>query len=168
MAAASQIVASLKSEAPQIPWRVEHSDPQRPSIAAPDRWTLILEDCREGARAHLAEPDEPGKDMPPFLLRAPYDAKNLVHMLAAKTTMEPGSVVIYWLRLDAAYEIASTFTDHYGTVFSAGTRLTFRERHYLPYHGGHTLMFREATLYLQDDDEVCRNFARYFKVAKPQ
>lgn len=68
--------------------------------------------------------------------------------------------------IDKSYQ--SIVSPHVIACAAAGTRLTFRERHYLPYHGGHTLMFREATLYLQDDDEVCRNFARYFKVAKPQ
>jgi len=167
-AAASQIVASLKSEAPQISWNVDRSDPQRPRIAAPGRWTLTLENCRNGAEAHLAEPTEPGRDLPPFLLRAPYDAKSLVYTLAAKALMEPGSVSIYWLRLDAVYEVSTAFTDHYGTAFATGTRLTFRERHYLPYHGGHTLIFREASVYLQDDDEPCRNFGRHFRVAKAQ
>ena len=164
-AAARQLVVLLKSAAPTLPWQIDHGDPCHPRIAVPGRWILTLEDCREGARATLAEPGQPGRDLPPFLLRAPYHIKNMIPMLAAKALMAPGRVVIYWLRPDAVYEIARGFTDHHGNVFAAGSRLTFRERHYLPYHGGHTLLFHEATVYLQDDDEVCRNFELYFVAA---
>ena len=39
-------------------------------------------------------------------------------------------------------------------VFAEGTVLHFEKRDYLPYHSGHTVYFREATIYLCDLDDT--------------
>ncbi len=72
------------------------------------------------------------------------------------------------MRANAVYEVMQDFTDHYGHAFASGTRLTFVQRHFLPYEGGHTLCFREATIYLKDDSLACQDFERFFAFAKPQ
>jgi hypothetical protein len=66
------------------------------------------------------------------------------------------------------YEVVQHFTDHSRSAFTAGTRLTFVQRQFSPNRGGHTLCFREATIYLQEGSEVCRTFERYFAFARPQ
>lgn len=38
--------------------------------------------------------------------------------------------------------------------FESGTVLRFRERHYLPYHDGHTVIFEETTMFLCDTDDT--------------
>jgi hypothetical protein len=54
----------------------------------------------------------------------------------------------------AAIRIVKTFRDYYGDEFVEGRILHFTHRDYLPYHSGHTVHFREATIYLCDDDRT--------------
>lgn len=54
----------------------------------------------------------------------------------------------------AAICIVKKFRDCTGNEFEEGMLLHFTHRHYLPYHSGHTVYFREATMYLCDDDET--------------
>lgn len=53
--------------------------------------------------------------------------------------------------------------DYYGNSFNQGDVLRFRERHFLPYHGGHTVIFEERALYLQEkvNAEILDNFSEY-------
>lgn len=60
-------------------------------------------------------------------------------------------LTIYILQPGHCYEVKQTFQDYYGNTFTAGERLTFQQRHFLPYDGGHTVMFVEKTLYLQEE-----------------
>ncbi len=73
----------------------------------------------------------------------------------------PGTV--YGMISERQYQVMKTFVDLYGNRFEKGQRLRFKERHYLPYHGGHTIVFDEQTLYLQDeqDSEILDHFSEY-------
>ena len=128
----------------------------------------MLEDGSEGVEARVVEPNRPGHDDPPILLRAAYDVTNLAQSLSWRARIPPITVALHALRTNAVYEVIRDFKDHNGCSFPAGTRLTFLQRQFLPYHGGHTLCFREATIYLQEDSEVCRAFEHYFAYAIPQ
>jgi len=46
--------------------------------------------------------------------------------------------------------VKTTFTDFDGDEVAAGTVLTFRDRNYFPYDGGHTWMFAERTIRLAE------------------
>jgi hypothetical protein len=74
---------------------------------------------------------------------------------------------IYTLQPATPYVVRQSFTDYYGNAFVAGERLTFRERHFLPYHGGHTIVFYEKSLYLQEqiNSDLIDRFAEYFALA---
>jgi hypothetical protein len=72
-----------------------------------------------------------------------------VARLAARATRV--MVDIYNLEKNSAYIVSKGFTDFYGNVFAPGERLTYVERHFLPYHGGHTFVFKERNLYLQEE-----------------
>lgn len=60
---------------------------------------------------------------------------------------------LYDLVRDAEYIVREPFTDYHGQQFLPGELLRFRERHFLPYHGGHTLVFEPRAIYLQEDDQ---------------
>ncbi len=62
---------------------------------------------------------------------------------------------IWNLQPGAAIRVVKAFRDYHGQEFTAGRVLTFTHRNYLPYHGGHTIYFLEATLYLCDNDDTC-------------
>jgi hypothetical protein len=72
-------------------------------------------------------------------------------------------VDIYTLEKGAIYVVTRIFKDFYGNVFSPGETLTYAERHFLPYHGGHTIVFTERNIYLQEDEnqDIIDSFADY-------
>ena len=71
---------------------------------------------------------------------------------------------IYGLTTECRYRVVKSFTDYYNNSFKQGDILRYRERHFLPYHGGHTIIFEEQTLYLQEkiNAEILENFSQYF------
>jgi hypothetical protein len=83
----------------------------------------------------------------PSTVPSPPDAEGTVY------EMTPGS----------HYQVMHSFTDYYGNSFQPGERLRFKERHFLPYEGGHTIFFHERSLYLQEDKdrEILENFSAY-------
>jgi Domain of unknown function (DUF3601) len=72
---------------------------------------------------------------------------------------------VYGLVQGVEYQVIQTFTDYYQNQFQQGELLRFKERHYLPYHGGHTIVFDQRSLYLQDDEHaaIISNFAEYIR-----
>ena len=58
------------------------------------------------------------------------------------TTMDREALkgTVYGLVPGAEYQVMQAFTDYYNNQFQQGERLRFKERHFLPYHGGHTIM----------------------------
>ena len=65
--------------------------------------------------------------------------------------MSSASTNIRDLRKDVQYRIQRDFADFYHNQFTQGELLTFVEFHFLPYHGGYTVVFKERTLYLQEE-----------------
>ncbi|HET7033008.1 MAG TPA: hypothetical protein VFJ48_07780 [Casimicrobiaceae bacterium] len=167
-AAGRQLAERLRSLTPDLEWLLDDRQAEALSLELPRRMIVMLEDRPGGIEARVVEPGQPGDDDPPMLLRAEYDVINLAHSLSWRARVAPGTVALHALRANAVYEVARPFADHTGRPFAVGTRLTFMERRFLPYHGGHTLCFREATIYLHEDGEVCRAFGHYFVFARPQ
>jgi hypothetical protein len=58
---------------------------------------------------------------------------------------------VYQLRKNWRYQVRRDFADFYNNRFSQGEVLTFIEYHFLPYHGGYTVVFQERNLYLQEE-----------------
>ena len=77
-------------------------------------------------------------------------------------------VDIYTLEKGVTYVVNRTFTDFYGNVFSPGETLTYAEKHFLPYHGGHTIVFKERNIYLQEEEnkDIIDSFAEYLSPAE--
>ena len=70
---------------------------------------------------------------------------------------------VYGLLPDHEYQVIRSFTDYYGNTFEKGLRLHFKQRHFLPYDGGHTIVFAERPLYLQEERnrDILDNFSAY-------
>ena len=77
-------------------------------------------------------------------------------------------VDIYTLEKGGTYVVNRAFTDFYGSVFSPGEMLTYVERHFLPYHGGHTIVFKERNIYLLEveNQDLIDSFAEYLSRAE--
>ncbi len=71
---------------------------------------------------------------------------------------------VYGLTPGHRYQVIQSFTDYYGNAFERGDVLRFKQRHFLPYEGGHTIVFEERSLYLQEEtnQEILEHFAEYF------
>ena len=78
-----------------------------------------------------------------------------------------GQIDFYHLPKDIVFVVVKDFTDFYGNDFAASERLIFVEKHFLPYEGGHTLVFRERKMYLQETEqrEIIENFSDYLALA---
>ncbi len=61
---------------------------------------------------------------------------------------------VYTLRRGRVYRVLRDFSDFYGYRFSSGERLTFSNRQFLPHDGGHTVVFLERRLYLQEQENA--------------
>ena len=70
---------------------------------------------------------------------------------------------IYGLEAGNRYQVINSFTDFYGNEFEKGEELHFQTRHFLPYDGGHTIIFENRRLYLQEDKnkDILDNFSKY-------
>jgi len=70
---------------------------------------------------------------------------------------------VYGMMPEREYQVMRSFKDHYGNSFEQGEILRFKQRHFLPYHGGHTIVFDGRPLYLQEDQnrEILDNFSEY-------
>jgi hypothetical protein len=75
---------------------------------------------------------------------------------------------LYTLEKGVTYVVNHMFTDFYGNVFSPGEMLTYVERQFLPYHGGHTIVFKERNIYLQEEEnqDIIAHFAEYLSQAE--
>jgi Domain of unknown function (DUF3601) len=65
-------------------------------------------------------------------------------------TFEP--VNVWNLKPGTAIRVMKTFRA--GKEYAEGTILHYEKRDYLPYHSGHTVYFKETTMYLCDNDET--------------
>lgn len=76
---------------------------------------------------------------------------------------------VYGMIPEREYQVMKSFTDHYGNSFEQSERLRFKQRHFLPYHGGHTIVFDGKTLYLQEEQnsEILDHFSEYIAPIKP-
>lgn len=70
---------------------------------------------------------------------------------------------VHQLKKSYRYRVRRDFTDFHRNTFREGEVLTFRELHFLPYHGGYTLVFEERQLYLQEEEntDILESFSEY-------
>lgn len=73
------------------------------------------------------------------------------------------TATIYDLVPGNRYRVVQSFVDFYGNSFQQGELLRFKERFFTPYHDGHTVVFEERSLYLQQETNapILDNFSDY-------
>ena len=81
--------------------------------------------------------------------------------------MPGSSIAIQDLKLHSQYRVLQDFVDFYQNQFRQGELLTFVESHFLPYHGGYTVVFQERTLYLQEEvnSSILGSLGDYLRLA---
>ncbi len=88
---------------------------------------------------------------------------------AAREEVLQEATGVYALRPGITYRVLRPFADCYGNRFMAGETLTFQGRNFIPYHGGHTLIFTPRTIYLQEElsAEILAEFEKYMAPVTP-
>jgi hypothetical protein len=160
--AADEILKRVAKKNPDL-HPVMHDRPHGVAIELPGYWVMTLDNVRDGVSGQVFRQELPGFDDPAFIVKI-YHYESTADLLVRYSA--PGFTV-YDLRVDAVYEVLQDFKDHYDAPFTAGTRLTFASRNFLPYEGGHTVNFRECTIYIQDSSLVYARFADYIALAPP-
>ena len=61
---------------------------------------------------------------------------------------------IHRLEKAAQGQVCQTFKDFYHSLFKEREKLTFVQVHFLPDHGGHTIVFKERNLDLQEEENT--------------
>jgi Domain of unknown function (DUF3601) len=78
----------------------------------------------------------------------------------------PKPETLYSLEPGVVYIVKKPFSDYHGNKFETGQTLTFEGRSFFAYDDGHTLYFREASVFLQEGthDAILGSFPEYFGV----
>ena len=81
--------------------------------------------------------------------------------------MRGSSIAIQDLKMYSQYRVLQDFVDFYQNQFRQGELLTFVELHFLPYHGGYTVVFQERSLYLQEEanSSILGSLGDYLRLA---
>lgn len=99
---------------------------------------------------------------------------------ALRTNLNPGmseetlrlgvKAGVYGLEPGASYRVIREIKDYYGNIFPVGMELDFVERSFVPYHGGHTVVFQPHTMFLQEQDnaDVLNGLDAYLEAAEPK
>jgi hypothetical protein len=91
--------------------------------------------------------------------------QNRSTIVTVPSRLDPSDLegTVYGMIQEREYQVVQSFKDHYGNSFEEGERLRFKQRHFLPYHGGHTVVFEGRALYLQEDENrgILDHFSDY-------
>jgi hypothetical protein len=87
----------------------------------------------------------------PLVSSSPRSGKVSIIMQVAVNGMSNSPTNIHQLQKTARYRVHRDFVDFYHNPFRQGEILTFMGIHFLPYHGGYTVVFKQKNLYLQEE-----------------
>ncbi len=141
---------------------------QQGSVGVHDRWIVTLIETAPGVVV---------ASMPDIAERRNQTLRQEVHSpIELAAALSAWHDQIYWwsgrltvnrLQPQKSYRVLQGFTDFHGGLFEAGQIMRFTGQHFVPYHGGYTLMFQPAPVYLQENQhqEILTNFDLYFEEA---
>jgi hypothetical protein len=149
-------IASLG--APERPWFTRmSSNGAEAQIGSHDRWIVTLV-AGDGVELSARRTRERRDERLVRHLRTEADLDALAPELGELMRWWAGRLTVHSLVPGRVYRVCKAIADHCGNAFSPGEELRFVERHFVPYYGGHTIVFacpdgRERCMYLQEDDE---------------
>jgi hypothetical protein len=149
-------IASLG--APKRPWVSRmSSNGAEAQMGTDDRWIVTLV-AGDGVELSIRRARERRDERLVQRLRTEADLDVLTAELGELMTWWAGRLTVHSLVPGHLYRVGKAIADHCGNAFHPGEELRFVERHFLPYDGGHTIVFgcpdgRERRMYLQDEDE---------------
>jgi hypothetical protein len=152
---------------PDRPWE-RHVAPNGTAakIGTRDRWIVQLTALDHGVVVSARRPRERRDERLEARILVEADLDALASPLADLMTWWAGRLTIYSLVPGRLYRVGRELVDYSRTVFHAGEALVFVERHFLPYDGGHTVVFKlpdgtERRMYLQEDQAIVEDLDAY-------
>src|SRR5215208_2214702 len=90
-------------------------------------------------------------------------ARSKMTLPSSMSSVQELEGTIYGMIPGSEYRVIQSFTDYYGNSFEQSEILRFKQRYFLPYEGGHTIVFEERPLYLQEEknQEIVDHFSEY-------
>lgn len=123
-------------------------------IQAPDR-TLVEVTDEVPARVRCRGCED-------LLVASEADLPALDPIIEAARVLK-GRLTLYRFRKGRSYRVIQDFADFYNNRFTTGELLEFEEQHFLPYEGGHTLVFRTRSMWVADDTELAPDIDLYLE-----
>jgi hypothetical protein len=137
-------------------------------VGSDDRWIVTLL-AGDGVEISARRPRERRDERLVRSLHTEADLDALAPELGELMTWWAGRLTVHSLVPGRLYRVGKKMVDHTSSAFQVGEELRFVERHFLPYHGGHTVIFngtegRERRMYLQEEDnrDILDDFDAYF------
>jgi hypothetical protein len=133
-------------------------------VGVHDRWILTLKEISPEAIQMTMRDSEAQRDQQLVSeVRSEAELTATIEAWVNKIEWWRTRLTIWRLQPDKCYRVLQSFKDYYGNTFEVGTLLTYVEQHFLPYHGGYTIVFKEATLYAQEEESALflNNFDTY-------
>lgn len=138
----------------------ENSRPGEAYLGLSDQWLVILE--KRAGGVDLQVRDREG-NWGRRRLRSVDDLGACWDEIREAVRRWAVRVTVHGLRPGARYRVVRSFEDFYRNAFAAGEELTFASGAFLPYEGGHTLTFRERTMYVRDDTDLYARFGLFLE-----
>jgi hypothetical protein len=141
---------------PKRPW-ITRGNRAEAQVGSSDRWIVTLV-AGDGVELSARRPRERRDERLVQRLRTEADLDVLAPELGELMMWWADRLTVHWLMPGHVYCVGQGIADHCAQTFCAGESLRFIERHFVPYYGGHTIVFacpdgRERCMYLQEDDE---------------
>jgi len=148
--------------APRVTTHVS-PDRRRGMVGTSSRWIAVIEPEAVGVvvrfRGQGARRDERTE------VRASSEAElqAIQPTIVAAIRWWAGRLTVHGLVPGRTYRVARPMRDHHGGEFVVGETLVFVEKHFLPYEDGHTIVFQQRRMYLQDgtNDDILDDFDAY-------
>lgn len=167
--AALRILQSLPQSAPDPSYTVGTTK-EKGFLGVTDRWIVLFEETAPGVfRLSMNEPADRHGTRLAMEAKSEADLRRVIEAWRDKIEWWRGRLSVYRLLAGSRYRVCQSFTDFYGGHFDEDTVLTFVSRGFVPYTGGHTIGFQEATVYLQEEVNaaVLDEFDLYFEEIRP-
>ncbi len=135
-------------------------------VGVHDRWIITVIEVEPGViQLSMNDIKERRDQQLSLVIRSEAELNTRMEAWRVQVDWWCGRLTVYRLQPQKTYRVIQTFTDYYGSVFEAGQTLTFVSQNFLPYHGGYTLSFQSASIYLQEDvqDDILSNFDLYLE-----
>ncbi len=163
-------VVKRKTAARKIayPFQSNVSQPlQKGYVGVYDRWIVEFESPQPDLiRASMRDIDLHRADCLTFEAHSEVELSQRIEAWCEKIVWWADRLSVIRLQSGKIYRVLQPFKDYYEGHFAPGTLLTYVGQNFLPYEGGYTITFQQATMYLQETEnaQILTDFDAYLEL----